>query len=184
MFVISGVGIGGAFYAVTNPVLNPYGNMEYSVSGHPIPYGRGSFSIILLGVPYNGEFIGSVTVTDGNAIITSGQGTYQDLLDTWHASLVGAPFGALVDIQFFDVRLNSTNTLQAKMKFPQLLGNYSGASLVNVRCDFYNIRFIEITYESGPYIPGDPLPPPDPDLTYGWGNGGWGAGFWGRGEGE
>ncbi|MBA3829899.1 MAG: hypothetical protein H0X33_13245 [Taibaiella sp.] len=34
------------------------------------------------------------------------------------------------------------------------------------------------------YIPGDPLPPPIPGRTYGWGNGSrWNYGPWGQGEG-
>lgn len=191
--------IGGyPFYGVNIPIFNPYGNMAYSIKGAPIPYGPGNFSVILLGVPYSDEFIDSVTVTDGNAVFTSGMGTYQSLLTLWRYCLTPAA-NHFTNVQMYDPRIGGDSTISGKLKFPQLLGSYSGAALVNVRLDFETAFLTEsqgASYIGGyvspgdetplpppTHIPGDLPPPPDPDLDYFWGNGHWGSGYWGRGEG-
>jgi hypothetical protein len=116
-------------------------------------------------------------------------GTYTQLFNIWSLSQNSTSDG-VVTVFVFDPHLNEYVGLRARMKPPIWMAG--GAAIAGVTVEFYSAFISDetrSTYYGGdptplgitpPYIPGDPLPTPDPG-TFGWNIGTWNDELWNRG---
>jgi hypothetical protein len=172
------------FYAAQAPVWKAYGVQPgFTSDGRPAPYGPGEFSVILNALAVSNPS------SLGGAFATSG--THTQLFNLWHDSLFAN--NGVQTFHTYDPRVDAYITVTGRIKpLVQLSG---GAAIGGVRIDVYDAFISDAdraTYYGGDptpidtapsYIPGDPLPAPDPLLTYGWNIGRWNYGLWGQGEG-
>lgn len=175
---------GTSYYAAQAPVWKAYGMQPgFTSDGRPSPYGPGAFSVIL-----NALAVTDPTAYGGDFGVS---GTHKQLFTSWQASLAT---DGVQTIQTYDPRIDDYITVTGRMKPPvQLAG---GAAIPGVLVEFYNAFISDedrTSYYGGdptptptepPYVPGDPIPPGDPLLNYGWNEGArWNYGLWGQGEG-
>jgi hypothetical protein len=172
------------FYAAQAPVWKAYGVQPgFTSDGRPAPYGPGEFSVIL-----NALAVASPSALGGD-FATSG--THSQLFTIWQSTL--STNGGVQTIVTYDPLTDAYITVKARMKPPAQLAG--GAAIGGVLVEFHSAFISDADraayYGGDPtpidtapsYIPGDPLPAPDPLLTYGWNIGRWNYGLWGQGEG-
>lgn len=177
---------GTPFYASEEPNWQSYGVQDaYSVLGRPLPSGTGSFTVTLRALPYAAQ--------TGAGDPLEASGTFYQLFGLYQTAI--ATTGGLQTFTTFDPRINDYIDVTGYLNIAKLIADMPGGMARSDVTIEVNGAFISdadrATYYGGdpiavvqpPYIPGDPLPAPDPDLTYGWGIGRWGYGYWGRGEG-
>jgi hypothetical protein len=177
------------FYASEEPNWQPYGVQDaYSPFGRPIPGGTGSFTVTVRAIPYDDTYL------SGTGDPWESTGTFKQLFGLWQTAI--ATRGGVQTFAVFDPWTNEFVEVEGILNIAKLLENLTGGTVNSDVTIEVNAAFISAedrsSYNGGdpgpivqpPYIPGDPLPPPDPTLTYGWGIGRWGYGYWGRGEGE
>jgi hypothetical protein len=179
---------GTSFYAYQEPNWQPYGVVEaFGILGRPLTSGQGSFTATLRAVPYNSTYLSGA----GDPLQSSG--TFQQIFTLWRTAI--ATTGGRQTFTILDPHANTYATVKGILNIAKLLANLpGGAANPDVTIEV-NAAFIDDTtwgtYSGGdtvpttppPYIPGDPLPPPDPAKTYGYGVGGYNRGYYGRGEG-
>jgi hypothetical protein len=174
------------FYFSQCSLWQPHGiAFGFSNNGQPTPDRPGRFTAT----------VRALAITDptdyGGDFATSG--TFRELLSLCYGTFSA---GYLQTFHILDPRTNGYITVMGRLELSDLLNSYGGgAALEDVqivvtnafipdesRAGYYGGDPSPITTEP-PYIPGDPLPTPDPMLTYGWGIGGYGRGLYGQGEG-
>ena len=155
--------------------------------GRPLPSGQGTFTATIHALPYAASSLTGA----GDPLESSG--TFQQLFNLAKTAIQTA--GGVQTFSILDPSSNTFVEIQGILNLAKLIANTPGGlAAQNVTIEV-NSAFIPADdrgdYTGGdtvialppPYIPGDPLPPPDPTRTYGWNVGGWNNGYWGRGEG-
>jgi hypothetical protein len=176
------------FYASNLDDFLAYGLPYFASDGRPLPAGPGSFRITVRAIANSGAALSPYTGTPfGNT------GTFQQLVSICLNSFAN---NYLQTFRSYDPRIDEYITVTGRIDYPMLLSSYRGGAAspdVTIKVDSAFVPDeLRATYYGGDptpldttpeYIPGDPLPAGDPDLTYGWNIGRWNYGLWGQGEG-
>jgi hypothetical protein len=179
---------GTPFYFSRCSLWQPYGvQLGFTNDGQPSPYGPGSFTATVRAMavdPTNPADYGGDFATSG---------TFQQLLALIYATF---PTGYVQTYEILDPRTNTFTSVLGRLDLSALLNSLAGGAALEDVSVVVTGAFIPSgvigTYYGGdpdpiltatPYIAGDPLPPTDPDRTYGYGLGGYGHGLYGQGEG-
>jgi hypothetical protein len=175
------------FYAATEPQWQAYGRPAFSAHGQPAPYGPGTFTVVLNAVSNDSA---SLPFLGGDF---AESGTFKQLVNICLGSLSS---GYLQTFHTYDPRSDTYTTIYGRINLAKLLNSLKGGAAIPSVTLEVNSAFLASGAYPGyyggdpspittapPYIPGDPLPAPDPNLTYGWNIGRWDYGLWGQGEG-